>query len=576
MSLHKVIEISTKPYEGQKPGTSGLRKKVKVFQQENYLANFVQSAFNALPKETYEGKTLLVSGDGRYYNREAVKIIAEIAAGNGVARLFVGQNGWMSTPAASCVIRERENGVCIGGFLLTASHNPGGPEEDFGVKYNCENGNPAPESLTNAIFEESTKIEKIKKIQLTDFDLSKIATLQLTDSFTVEIIDPVEDWLNCMKNIFDFDLLRSLLNHPLFSFVYDGLNGIAGPYAEAVFVKELGASPDCLVQCKVLEDFGGEHPDPNLTYAHKLVEIMKATKPQEATAATPVFGAAGDGDCDRNMILGRGWFVTPSDSVAIIAAYAQKCIPYFKNGLKGAARSMPTSLALKNVADKMGFPHYEVPTGWKFFGNLMDADLCSICGEESFGTGSDHIREKDGLWAVLAWLSILAYRNHPNTNTTGAELISVQQINEEFWNEFGRNYYTRYDYEGVETEAAENVMKHIASVQTAVSDLSEESKLYLTNNPLEKIEIFNYTDPVDQSVSPNQGIQVFFKDQSRFVLRLSGTGSSGATIRLYLERLEKEDFAAPTAESMRSLVALALDMTKMEKHTSRNHPTVIT
>eukprot|EP01056_Protomagalhaensia_sp_Gyna25_P004808 Protomagalhaensia_sp_Gyna_25__4807@NODE_48_length_6292_cov_422_749400_g36_i0_p3_GENE_NODE_48_length_6292_cov_422_749400_g36_i0NODE_48_length_6292_cov_422_749400_g36_i0_p3_ORF_typecomplete_len379_score62_93PGM_PMM_I/PF02878_16/6_4e28PGM_PMM_II/PF02879_16/8_3e21PGM_PMM_III/PF02880_16/4_5e09_NODE_48_length_6292_cov_422_749400_g36_i020043140 len=364
--MSNLIEESTKAYTDQKPGTSGLRKKVTVFQQSNYLANFVQSIFDAL-ETGYRGGTLLVAGDGRYWNKEAIQIIAEIAAANGVGRLWIGQHGWMSTPAASCVIREREGGIAFGGILLTASHNPGGPSEDFGVKYNCHNGGPAPEAVTNAIYKKSKVIRRFKRLVLPKIDLVKLGKVQVNEAFSYEIIDPVQDWMASMRRVFDMPLLKSLISHSKFSFVYDGLNGIAGPYAKAVFVDELGASSNSLVQCEPLEDFGGEHPDPNLTYAHKLVEIMKVKTPEKADSSTPLFGAAGDGDNDRNMILGRGWFVTPSDSVAIIASYATQCIPYFHHGLKGVSRSMPTSMALKQVAEKRKIPHYEVPTGWKFF-----------------------------------------------------------------------------------------------------------------------------------------------------------------------------------------------------------------
>eukprot|EP01055_Gregarina_sp_Pseudo9_P000028 Gregarina_sp_Pseudo_9__27@NODE_1019_length_1965_cov_300_875389_g956_i0_p1_GENE_NODE_1019_length_1965_cov_300_875389_g956_i0NODE_1019_length_1965_cov_300_875389_g956_i0_p1_ORF_typecomplete_len581_score107_37PGM_PMM_III/PF02880_16/2_8e27PGM_PMM_I/PF02878_16/3_8e26PGM_PMM_I/PF02878_16/6_4e03PGM_PMM_II/PF02879_16/3_6e19PGM_PMM_IV/PF00408_20/9_8e07_NODE_1019_length_1965_cov_300_875389_g956_i01251867 len=578
-----VTVSATKPYQDQKPGTSGLRKKVTVFQQENYLANFVQSIFDAVPKSEYEKGTLLCSGDGRYWNKEAIQIIAEIAAGNGVARMWVGRNGWMSTPAASCVIREREDGVAFGGILLTASHNPGGPQADFGIKYNCQNGGPAPESVTNLIFEKSKLISEIKRCSVPKLDLSKVGTVKVSDSFCVEVIDPVEDWLKLMCRIFDMNSLKSLVQNPSFSFVYDGLNGIAGPYARAVFVDTLGAPESVLTQCEPLEDFGGEHPDPNLTYAHKLVEIMKVSHPEKADGSTPMFGAAGDGDNDRNMILGRGWFVTPSDSVAIIAAYATKCIPYFQSGLKGVSRSMPTSKALAQVAEKLKINQYEVPTGWKFFGNLMDAGLLSICGEESFGTGSDHIREKDGLWAVLAWLSILAYRNKGMAeNQEPPRMVSVQKINEEFWAEYGRNYYTRYDYEGVDTAAANQVMSYVLGLKVdAVAsneEFSQATRDYLKEQPLKEVTNFCYTDPVDRSVSANQGVIVLFQNGDRFVLRLSGTGSSGATIRLYIEKFEADHHkhSVPTVEAMKNLVAVALDMSKIEKYTGRKEPTVIT
>lgn len=564
----------TTPYAGQKPGTSGLRKKVKVFRQENYLANFVQALFNSLDESEYKNQTLLVSGDGRYWNKAAIHIIAEIAAGNGVRRLWVGQNGWMSTPAASAVIRMRDGGICKGGILLTASHNPGGPNEDFGIKYNCFNGEPAPEKKTEAIYQAALKVSEIRSFRFPVFDMTKQGVIRVHDNFEVEVIDPTETWVGLMRKIFDFDLLKGLISNPKFSFVYDGMNGIGGPYAKRIFVDELGAAESCLMRCVPLEDFGGCHPDPNLTYAKELVAKMRVGDVEAVNDEnTPVFGAAGDGDCDRNMILGRGWFVTPSDSVAIMAAHVQSCVPYFKHHLTGVARSMPTSLALKNVADKMGLQHYEVPTGWKFFGNLMDSGLISLCGEESFGTGSDHVREKDGLWAVLIWMSILAYNSKDG-------LTSVKAINEAFWTEYGRNYYTRYDYENVETEQANAVLAHTQDRKTALSELSESTKKYLEGNQVADINVFEYKDPVDGSISSNQGVRCIFKDGSRFVLRLSGTGSSGATIRLYIERFQKPGdmslLVCRTADALKELVSVALDISKIQKLTGRQTPSVIT
>lgn len=528
--------VSTEPYAGQKPGTSGLRKKVTVFKEKNYLGNFVQAIFDALPEAEYKGRTLLCSGDGRYFNKEAIQIVAEIAAANGVDRLWVGEHGWFSTPAASATIREREGGICAGGILLTASHNPGGETEDFGIKFNCANGGPAPENITNAIFQKTQVIKEIKRATLPLISTSKLGKetheLENGQKFTVEIINPYEDWVKLIKSVFDMESIKALIANPEFSFVYDALNGIAGPYAKELFLKELGASEKSLLQCESKEDFGGCHPDPNLTYAKALVETMKVFHPESADETTPLFGAAGDGDNDRNMILGRGWFVTPSDSVAIIAAYAPKCIPYFKDGLKGVSRSMPTSLALKKVADKLGYKHYEVPTGWKFFGNLMDAGLCSICGEESFGTGSDHVREKDGLWAVLCWLSILAYEAKQQ-----GRIVTVKEVNEKFWQTYGRNYYSRYDYEGVTTEAGDEVMARMSKCKAdSYGEVSAQTAKYLETNPVVDINIFKYEDVVDKSISDNQGVRVFFKDDSRFVIRLSGTGSSGATIRVFFER----------------------------------------
>lgn len=592
----EVENVATTPYEGQKPGTSGLRKKVTVFQQEKYLCNFVQAIFDSLPKESYEGQTLLCSGDGRYWNKEAIQMIAQVCAGNKVGKLWIGQHGWMSTPAASAVIRRREGGKCRGCILLTASHNPGGPTEDFGVKFNGADGAPAPEAVTDKIYEATKTMKSFKRVSFANaVDLATMGVQKMTDDFSVEIIDPVEDWLSLMQEIFDFDLLRNLVsasvqkenneNGSSFSFVYDGMNGIAGPYAKKLFVDLLQADPKCLMRCEPLEDFGGCHPDPNLTYAADLVRLMKvfpASESHETESKAPDFGAAGDGDNDRNMILGRNWFVTPSDSVAIIAAYAQKCIPYFKDGLKGVARSMPTSMALKNVATALGISHFEVPTGWKFFGNLMEAGKCNICGEESFGTGSDHIREKDGLWAVLAWLSILAYERKSK-----GQSVSVKEINETFWAQYGRNYYTRYDYENVDTDAANKVMHHALQLNTSTNMNSTEGTTvegnmgkttinYLKSNPIVNVDSFTYADPVDKSVTANQGVRVNFKDGARFVIRLSGTGSSGATIRLYIEKFDKQNIDQAAAKALEPLVAAALDLTRMQHFTGRDKPTVIT
>lgn len=568
--------IPTTAYEGQKPGTSGLRKKVTVVKQPNYLENFVQSIFDALPSEDRIGCTLLVSGDGRYYNRQAIQTICELAAANGYSRVWIGQGGLVSTPAGSVIIREREKGICAGGILLTASHNPGGPENDFGIKYNTANGGPALESLTDKIFEFTKKIKEYKKIVLPKIDIDTIGVQDIIPGvFKVEVIDPVEDWMRMMKSIFDFGMIKKLIQRPDFKFAYDGLHGVAGPYAKALFLTEFEASPSCLNGCDPMEDFGGGHPDPNLTYAKDLVKLMKPLSPSEVTGATPDFGAAGDGDNDRNMILGKGFFVTPSDSVALIAAYAVKAIPFFRNGLNGVSRSMPTSCALDNVAKKLGLNMYEVPTGWKFFCNLMDDHKVSICGEESFGTGSSHIREKDGLWAVLAWLSILAYRN----SDTEAPLVSVQHIVEEFWTEFGRNYYSRYDYEEVDEGKAKQLMsglmelgKDIKTIPTHRAQLETTLQRY----PIATVDNFTYTDPVDGSVSPNQGIRYIFSDGSRIVWRLSGTGSVGATIRIYLEKYSKEGTQLATVDALKEISDLALELCQIEAITGRTHPTVIT
>ncbi|KAL0051937.1 hypothetical protein WJX82_004836 [Trebouxia sp. C0006] len=560
---YKVVE--TQIYDGQKPGTSGLRKKVTVFQQKHYLENFVQATFNALPADNLKGSTLVVSGD---------------------------------------VIRNRHGGEAYGGFILTASHNPGGPDQDFGIKYNTENGGPALEKLTNAIHDGTTKI---KKYFIADEDLSvdyrKTGTTQYLVQthgstkfrpFTVQVIDPVEDYLKLLHTIFDFDALKALLHKPDFTFTFDAMHGVAGPYAKRIFVQEFGASESSLQNCDPKPDFGGIHPDPNLTYAHDLVNRMGLG--DHAPTTIPDFGAACDGDADRNMILGHKFFVTPSDSVAIIAAYAQDAIPYFKNGLSGIARSMPTSAALDSVAKAKGLNCYETPTGWKFFGNLMDTGKCALCGEESFGTGSDHVREKDGLWAVLAWLSILAYRNNTMSKHTGSmigdmaqalqqtvlgqpkqqmplQLVTVEQIVKEHWAKYGRNYYTRYDYEGVESDKADAVMKHLISKQGEVSQVR--------SFVIDTADEFTYKDPVDGSVAEHQGVRFLGRDGSRIVFRLSGTGSSGATIRMYIEKYVAADAGEKelnqeTAPALQKLVDVALTLSNMQKLTGRDKPTVIT
>mmetsp|Transcript_33182 Transcript_33182/g.105778 ORF Transcript_33182/g.105778 Transcript_33182/m.105778 type:complete len:581 (+) Transcript_33182:116-1858(+) len=570
---------ATKAYEGQKPGTSGLRKKVTVFQQPNYLHNFVQATFNALPADELKGSVLVVSGDGRYFSPEAVQVIIKMAAGNGCKAVWVGEGSLMSTPAVSATIRERRGagGRPYGAFILTASHNPGGPTNDFGIKYNCKNGGPAPEALTDAIYEGTKGISEYKiAADLPSVDLSRRGVTRFPGGFRVEVVDPTSSHVDLLKTIFDFKALKALVARSDFSLVYDGMHGVAGPYAQRVFVDMLGAPPSSLLNCVPKDDFGGGHPDPNLTYAKELVDVMGLgtfAPPQEP----PVFGAAADGDADRNMILGRRFFVTPSDSVAVIAAYAQAAIPYFKGGLKGVARSMPTSGALDQVAKALGVELFEVPTGWKFFGNLMDAGRCSICGEESFGTGSDHVREKDGMWAVLAWLSILAFRNKGVPE--GGAMVSVEQIVKEHWAQYGRNYYTRYDYEEVDAGAAKGLMAHLVAQQGDLAKLNASlglkagGALYVAT-----ADEFSYTDPVDGSVSSHQGVRFLFADGSRLIFRLSGTGSVGATIRMYIEKYEPEQArqGMDAAEALQPIVELGLAVSQMKKRTGRDKPTVIT
>ncbi|EPY83696.1 Phosphoglucomutase 1 isoform 3-like protein [Camelus ferus] len=476
-TMVKIVTVKTKAYQDQKPGTSGLRKRVKVFQSSaNYAENFIQSIISTVEPAHRPEATLVVGGDGRFYMKEAIQLIVRIAAANGIGRLVIGQNGILSTPAVSCIIRKIK---AIGGIILTASHNPGGPNGDFGIKFNISNG--------------------------------------------VEIVDSVEAYATMLRNIFDFNALKELLSGPnRLKIRIDAMHGVVGPYVKKILCEELGAPANSAVNCVPLEDFGGHHPDPNLTYAADLVETMKTGEHD--------FGAAFDGDGDRNMILGKhGFFVNPSDSVAVIAANIFS-IPYFQQtGVRGFARSMPTSGALDRVANATKIALYETPTGWKFFGNLMDASKLSLCGEESFGTGSDHIREKDGLWAVLAWLSILATRKQ-----------SVEDILKDHWQKYGRNFFTRYDYEEVEAEGANKMMKDLEAL---ISDRSFVGKQFSAGDKVytvEKIDNFEYSDPVDGSISRNQGLRLIFADGSRIIFRLSGTGSAGATVRLYIDSYEKD------------------------------------
>jgi len=584
----KSVEQATAPIPGQKPGTSGLRKPTRVFMEGYYLHNFVQACFDALKAEgTDLTGTLVIGGDGRYYNPEAIQVILKIAVANGVRRFWIGQNGFLSTPATSAVIRERGPVYkkAFGAFILTASHNPGGPDEDFGIKYNCENGGPAPERLTDLIYQNTTTMTKFKWAQSfpeISVQLPGVTRVESTDGFQaalVEVIDCTEDHVNLLKSIFDFTAIRTLLNRPDFSMVYDCMSGVQGPYAKAVFCSELGQDESCLIAAVPLNDFGGGHADPNLTYAHRLTEVMGVDRtglPITGQATEPPqFGAAADGDADRNMILGQRFFVTPSDSVAIIAAHAN-VIPFFRDqgGLKGVARSMPTSGALDRVAERLNLKFFETPTGWKFFGNLMDSKLLGgenfspfICGEESFGTGSDHIREKDGMWAVLAWLQILAHYN-----AASSELVTVEKIVNDHWKTYGRNYYCRYDYEGVDSVCAQRMMKHMISQFPTITGQE------IDGFKIAKADEFEYTDPVDRSVSSHQGVRILMEDGSRIIFRLSGTAGSGATIRMYLEKYEgnPELLNQVTADAMQSLVQLALKLSNLAEITGRSGPTVIT
>jgi len=542
-----MIIKETTPFAGQKPGTSGLRKKVKVFQQPHYLENFVQAVFDSIGD--FQGQTLVVGGDGRYFNQDAIQIIINMAAANGFGRILVGQNGILSTPAASCVIRKYN---AFGGLILSASHNPAGPDEDFGIKYNIGNGGPAPEKITDAIYAKTETISNYKTLaNPVHIDLRQQGKSNI-DTMTIEVIDSVTDYAELMESLFDFDAIRALLASD-FSMCFDAMHAVTGPYAKVILQDMLGASPASLINATPLEDFGGGHPDPNLTYAKELVDILYGDN-------APDFGAASDGDGDRNMILGKHFFVTPSDSLALMAANAS-AVPAYQGGIAGIARSMPTSGAADRVAQSLGLDCYETPTGWKFFGNLMDAGKVTLCGEESFGTGSNHVREKDGLWAVLFWLNILAVRKQ-----------SVESIVCEHWAKFGRNYYSRHDFEAVASDAANQVMEHIRSQFSAL-----EGSL-LANRKVQTCDDFSYTDPVDQSMSSNQGIRILFEDGSRIIFRLSGTGTEGATIRIYLESYEPD----PAKQNLDAQVALAAmieaagSISKLETLTGRTEPTVIT
>ena len=548
----EVKDVPTTPIEGQKTGTSGLRKKAAVFSEGNYLANWVQSLFLALPQEEVDGSAMVLGGDGRWFNKEASQIIIKLAAGNGVRKMYVGQNGFLATPAASAVIRARK---AYGGFIMSASHNPGGPKEDWGIKFNYSSGEPAPEKITDKIYGFTQTVDTLKMADIPDVDLSKVGVTKFGD-FEVEVIDPVADYLELAREVFDFDLIKSLVTRSDFKMKFDAMHAITGAYAKPILVDVLGADPSSCVNYEPKEDFAGGHPDPNLTYAEELVKTMYS-------ADAPDFGAASDGDGDRNMILGNNFFVTPSDSVAIIAANA-KCIPYFKDGLKGLARSMPTAAALDRVAAKMGVECFETPTGWKLFGNLMDAGSLSVCGEESFGTGSDHIREKDGPWAVLAWLSILADRN--KDVPVGGEKVTVEQITKEHWAEYGRNFFSRYDYEGCESEPCEKMVEHLRTVAAA----SKKGDKY-GEYELDYADDFEYTDPIDGSVASKQGVRFVFSDGSRFIFRLSGTGSSGATVRMYIEQYEADvaKQGADAQDALAPLIKVALETSKLAEFTGR-------
>ena len=539
-------KITTQAFNDQKPGTSGLRKKVKVFQQTNYLENFVQSVFHVA--ENIKGETLVLGGDGRYYNKQAIQIILKMAAANGIAKVLVGQNGLLSTPAVSALIRQHK---AAGGIILSASHNPGGPNADFGIKFNINNGGPAPTPFTDAVYEYSQHISSYDMVDSADIDLDALGQINIGDML-VEIIDPVTEYAELMSHLFDFNSIKAMFDSG-FTMRFDAMHAITGPYAMEIIENILGAEPGTVINAEPLEDFGGGHPDPNLVHAHELVSLL-------SNESTHSFGAASDGDGDRNMIIGKNFFVTPSDSLAIMAANAH-LLPGYKSGLSGVARSMPTSAAVDRVAEKLGIECYETPTGWKFFGNLLDDNKITLCGEESFGSGSDHVREKDGLWAVLFWLNLIAIKKQ-----------SVAKIVTDHWAHFGQNYYCRHDYEAIDSQIADDLMLHLVN---SLDDIQGQS---FGNYRIENCDNFSYTDPVDNSISSNQGIRLLFSDGSRIVYRLSGTGTEGATLRVYIEKFEADvsQQNGETQNVLSDLIEIANNVAQIKTRTGRMDPDVIT
>lgn len=542
--------VKTTPFTDQRPGTSGLRKKTRAFMQPSYVENFVQAVFNTVREDvgaSFGKETLVVGGDGRFYNREAAQIILRMAAANGFGRVLVGRGGILSTPAVSAVIRRQG---ALGGLVLSASHNAGGIDEDFGIKYNVRNGGPAPEAITERIYQHTLNLNEFLTIDHADIDLDREGSFRLGDTEVV-VIDPLADYTAVMEELFDFASLRALFASG-FRMEFDAMHAVTGPYAQHIFEQLLNAPAGTVINGTPLEDFGGRHPDPNLAHAPELVAHMNA-------ADAPDLGAACDGDGDRNLILGRNFFVSPGDSLAVIAEHAATSIPGYRAGLAGLARSMPTSTAVDRVAAAQGVHCYETPTGWKFFGNLMDADLCTICGEESFGTGSNHVREKDGLWAVLCWLSILA-----------ATRKSVVAVVGEHWQKFGRSYYQRHDYEGLQLTAATEMLDALREKLPTLSGMNIAGSL------MAHADDFSYTDPVDGSVSAKQGIRVLLDDGSRIVCRLSGTGTEGATLRIYVERYLKDGGTGEIDEVLAPLVTAARELLELRERLGRDEPTIIT
>ena len=539
--------IATQPFKDQRPGTSGLRKKTRVFLQPHYVENFVQSIFDSVrAKADFSNEILAVGGDGRFCNRTVIQMILRIAAANGFGRIFVGRGGLISTPAMSALIRRRK---AFGGILLTASHNPGGADGDFGIKYNVSNGGPAPEPVTERIYAETLRINRYLTLDSENIDIDREGDWTLGNSH-VTVIDPLSDYTEVIKELFDLNAMRTLFRRG-FRMVFDAMHGVTGIYARHIFEELLWAPAGTVVRGEPLEDFGGLHPDPNQLHAAGLVKSMSMPN-------SPDLGAACDGDGDRNMILGRDFFVSPGDSLALIAEHARECIPGYRAGLAGVARSMPTSTAVDRVAKKLGIPCHETPTGWKFFGNLMDKGMCTICGEESFGTGSDHVREKDGLWAVLAWLAILA-----------AKPASVEQLVRNHWRQFGRSYFQRHDYENLDSKAANEVINELRD------GIGKLAGTRLGSATVTQADDFQYTDPVDGSVSARQGIRMILDDGSRIVGRLSGTGTEGATLRLYFERY-RTGGEEPIDAMLQPLVDAGRDLFQLRKRFGRDQPSVVT
>jgi phosphoglucomutase len=538
--------VDTRPIAGQRPGTSGLRKKVSEFTQPHYLENFVQALFNTL--ENRVGGSLVLGGDGRYFNRDAIQQILRMAAANGFARVLVGAGGLLSTPAASCVIRKY---ATDGGIILSASHNPGGPGGDFGIKFNGANGGPASETVTEKIYQHSLQIDHYLILEAADVDIDQPGSRMLGD-MRIEVIDPVNDYAELMASLFDFAAIRQMFEHQRFTMCFDAMHAITGPYAQEIFERRLGAEPGTVINATPLTDFGGGHPDPNLLYARELVARMNSDDP-------PDFGAASDGDGDRNMVLGRGFYINPCDSLAVIAANAS-LVPGYSQ-LAGVARSMPTSRAVDRVAEVLGLACYETPTGWKFFGNLMDAGKITLCGEESFGTSSDHVREKDGLWAVLFWLNIIAARKQP-----------AHAIVREHWRQYGRDYFTRHDYEGLDSAPAEALMDNLRQ------GLAGMPGQRFGEHQVASADDFSYVDPVDGSESKGQGIRILFEDDARLVFRLSGTGTSGATLRVYCDAHQRDPalMEMGAQKALQSLLEAAEAIAAIRQHTGRDAPDVVT